>query len=148
MTHRFAAFFIALMLGGVTAGCGLRKIDEKNVETLMHDFQNGTLQLTGSTEAGGNTGWFSSDYVNLNNHRKWVELAKLLIEANTADDLSWYLLGASADGLGYEKAAAQYFTNSINAPVAFCAPGPNYLDSVCAGLKLPEDTYKRLGELK
>ena len=144
--HKLCPIMVFILICFVS-GCATREINEGNVDVLLHNFQEGTLQLSSSLETSGNNGRFSSQYVELANKRKWTQFSKLVIMANSADDLSWYLLGISAEGLGYKKAARQYYVNSVNSPVKLCHAGNGYLKTVCCDLYLPEESLKQLRDL-
>jgi hypothetical protein len=64
----------------------------------------------------------------------WSDLGAKVIEISHGNDLAYYYLGASAEGLGYMDAAATYYRLALTAPIKCDGIFNN-----CDGFKFPAD---------
>jgi hypothetical protein len=143
---RLPAIFAAVAL---LNGCAsTREIDDQNVDLLVAEFQNGTLQLEHASNPAWHTAQAAAKYVPAINSGNWTEVAKLMIKTDESNDMTWFLLGESAIYLGYPQAGQKYLRNSIAASVKFCADGPGYFPLICAGAHLPDDAFRGLAALE
>ena len=131
---------IAATLSLSIAGCVTQPT---NVETLQA-FLSGSAALKNSTLPIG-------EYVQLRpkmwaafHGQDWAGLSQLVLQAGFDNDLSWYYLGASAEGLGYLPAAKIYFMRSVQS-VHHC--NGQITGDMCGGSRLPADAiagYRRV----
>ncbi len=77
--------------------------------------------------------------------QNWKGLAQILIANSYGNDLSWYYLGRSAEGLGYPEAAAAYYRNARSAKTR-CKG--HFIGNDCDGHTFPADIDARLGALQ
>ena len=99
-----------------------------------------TCRISCSGEWGKNRKLFKSLY----DARRWRELATGVYQIGFNEDLSWFYLGAAADGLGYARAALTYYENSLTAEHK-CN---TMLLNICNDLDVPVLVKNRLASLE
>ena len=78
----------------------------------------------------------------LDEAKKWDELAVLVMRTGYPDDLTFYYLGRAAAGRGTYAAAAGYYRESIR--LADTSGACSKLSHLCAGLTFPQAAIRRL----
>jgi len=138
--------FVAIALGAaLLAGCSTPSAPSVNVDEAMLLVQVGRPVLR--CRADCLAAWRAAapqaeqDLA----RQRWRDLAESLIRVNYQDDLTLYYLGRAAEGLGYPKAAASYYRQSMefSGTSGSCA----YLSRQCGGVTLPRDAALRLATL-
>lgn len=153
-----AIFFLSL---GLSSCFGINNIDQSNGEQLFNQFSSGTLRLGTGFKRIHNNAHFADELFKAAQNQDWAELAKVAIQSNAGDDIGYYYLGMAAEGLGYKKAAATYYTMSIQVINDRSMPSKcvhsqdqgmyldrSYYSSVCRGIVLPNDAIARLNRLR
>ncbi len=139
------------LLNVLATGCVNQTIDATNAGQIFDQFSSGNLQLDQGLRSVGNNIWFSNRmFADLVNH-DWAGLSKLVIEADSGNDIGYFYLGLSAEGLGFPNAAAQYYQRSISDSETNIDPtectygsGRTYAFALCHGIVLPDAAEERL----
>jgi predicted Zn-dependent protease len=78
-------------------------------------------------------------------NRKWEDLARAVLTVGQAEDLSWYYLGAAAEGLGEPLAARRYYQLAVQLAQhqGLCATTRER-----CGVRLPEQAQQALRRLR
>lgn len=130
--------FASLVL--VCSGCGPKHIDQTNVDSLLKNFADGTIEL-GSLTIGYER--YRTKMRTFYAAEDWESLAKAVIEGDWHTDINWYYLGRSAEGLGLYVAAKSYYAKALSTKYK-C-----YLYSYgCDGLSFPQDITARIEALR
>jgi hypothetical protein len=151
------AAVIALLIGLAFAlpGCSSIAINDSNAPELFAQFSAGTLRLkTGFTAVGTNI-FHVEDMYFASASKDWAGLSKIVIQANSGDDVGYFYLGLAAEKLGYKSAARTYYQLSIDDSRYQTLPTQctrrdtpfSYLGDKCHGLELPDAAIQRLDAL-
>src|SRR6266851_7154260 len=76
----------------------------------------------------------------------WQDLAVLVLRTGYQDDLSLYYLGRAAQGLGYLRAAASYYWQSVQ--LSGTSSSCEHLSRMCGGVVLPPMASSRLAAIE
>jgi hypothetical protein len=145
-----------IVIPAVLSGCAVQTINEKNASELFDKFSTGNMQLATGFPAVGTNIFHVEDMYDAAQSKDWTRLSRIVIEANSGDDVGYYYLGLAAQQLGYKDAARIYFKKSVDdsrrqtLPTQ-CTIGPqasSYLGRQCHGLVLPQAAYDRLDALR
>jgi hypothetical protein len=108
---------LALLAGGVslTTGCAVQHPlpDATAREALFDRFAAGEVELQCRFDCSYTYEENASYIAQLYNNKMWRELAVLISHIGYRQNLTWYMLGVSADGLGYRDAAARYYEKAL-----------------------------------
>lgn len=154
-TTRTSLWALILVLNATLAGCATVSISENNAGTVYDKLISGNYRLSSAILSAG-VDIFSADRMADAAVRKdWATLSKLVIQANTSDDLSYYYLGLATWGLGYKNAARKYFELSIqsanqSSESNLCTDNISQVVwryGPCHGIRLPRDAELMLEQL-
>lgn len=135
--------FISLVL--VCSSCGGRHIEKTNVYDLSESFKKGTIELSWAGVGG-----YKNYRIKMRKfyaEKNWEFLSKTVIEADRGQNIDWYYLGRSAEGLGLYKAAKVYYTNALSTLHALKCDD-SVSDLGCDGINFPQDIIVRLSALR
>lgn len=118
----------------------VHNFDSLTAFTYAQKFVNG--ELIWLSHCGSAWGWERGDLRFLYKGEEWSQLAKHVIKVGCAEDLSYFYLGRSAEGLGLPNAAKVYYKRALMAPKCDRFPFNN-----CDGHTFPQEIENRLGGL-
>lgn len=115
----------------------------------LQDFAIGKAELiTPGWTTGASAAWTAGTHteqnLELHANEQWETLARVVLNDNYGDDLRWYFLGRSAEGLGLCDTALLYYENSREKSQKFAS---RCLGGVC-GIDLPEALLDRLNAIE
>lgn len=122
-----------------TVGCASSPPRPKS-GSLYTDFSNGDIRLDCRLSCAGKFGSNLSYMMQLHNAESWNELAKEVYLAGFNQDIAYYFLGRSAEGLENYQAAETYYLLGQAATACML--------SGCGGLVFPDVINNRLAILK
>jgi hypothetical protein len=126
------------------SACGsLETVDESNVDTLLDDFVNGRIVLSGAFSRVWPWSQNNQAAKALYNVKDWQKLSKLIIQINNGTDLSWFYLARSAEGLGFSDVSIKYYIEALETNYK-C---DSLLSNICDGFVFPVDIFYRLSVL-
>jgi len=135
---------IALVVVVLTGCSALKPITSQNIDQVVEEFSTGKVVLRDSLFTLKiyleNRGVMHALY----GSGDWMSLAKLVIQVDFANDLNWFYLGRSAEGLGFYKAAKIYYLQAASSNHKCNNPTTG---DECAGLHFPSDIVSRLNGL-
>jgi hypothetical protein len=114
--------------------------DRKLAKEVTDNFTKGKIIMTCRFSCLGPSGRYMNTQRKLYDEELWGELAELTIRIGWKDNLQYYYLGRSAEGLGFKKAAKIYYKKALNENNK-CAWGS------CTGLDVPSLAKQRLKNL-
>ena len=130
-------FFASLVL--VCSGCP-KHIDQTNVDNMLKNFAGGTIEL----------GFPTFGYERYRTKMRafyaaadWESLAKAVIEGDSHEDIDYYYLGRSAEGLGLYVAAKSYYDKAIST-IFKCYK----FHHGCDGFSFPQDITAQIESLR
>lgn len=128
----FASLFL------VCSGCAnqVLHIDQTNVDGILKSFEAGTMELNLTSIDHDN---YRAKTRELYAKKDWESLAKAVIEGGANQDIDWFYLGRSAEGLKLYIAAKSYYTKGISAEFK-CDKMP----TGCDGFSFPRDINARM----
>ena len=128
----FASLFL------VCSGCAnqVLHIDQTNVDGILKSFEAGTMELNLTSIDHDN---YRAKTRELYAKKDWESLAKAVIEGGSNQDIDWFYLGRSAEGLKLYIAAKSYYTKGISAEFK-CDKMP----TGCDGFSFPRDINARM----
>ena len=133
----------AIIVGLALSGCSsqVETLTPAVEASMMTDLQAGrqtltctvNCMLTWSTQASGVHG--------LDLAEKWPDLTYRVMQIGFGNDLAYYYLGQSAQGLGYHRAAIDYYQYSLALATGTnsllkCEAGQNSMGDPCQGVDL------------
>ncbi len=132
----------AAAMMAVLGACSTRidEINTKNVDQIVDEFVSGRAELDCYLACATKFGANQAAMRNLHDAGLWDDLAKLVITIGYNQDISWYYLGRSAEGLGLHDAALTYYKRSIASEYK-CQ---SFMLNVCSGLAVPETVNQRI----
>jgi S1-C subfamily serine protease len=146
---RFVTLILAVLAIAGCASTAVNKTDEAAM-ARFDAFRGGNITLPmGTIEAAEWALWRDAAY----NHLaagEWRELADLVQRKGINNDLNWYYLGRSAEGLGELELARQYYQHSIEHSNSDKASHrcQGVVISLCDGFEFPDVTLARLAQLQ
>jgi hypothetical protein len=146
---RFVTLILAVLAIAGCASTAVNKTDEAAM-ARFDAFRGGNISLPmGTIEAAEWALWRDAAY----NHLaagEWRELADLVQRKGINNDLNWYYLGRSAEGLGELELARQYYQRSIEHSNSDKASHrcQGVVISLCDGFEFPDVTLARLAQLQ
>lgn len=135
---------IFLIVCFVLVGCatsGSYKANGKPVVDVMASLKSGEIRLKGNIGRSGPWGWNRGKAKKLHDSQSWKDLAITVTRVGYSQDLTYYYLGRSAEGLGYLDASKHYYN---------LAKHSNKCDgilNVCDGFVFPKMIDERLALL-
>jgi hypothetical protein len=122
-------------------GCApLRVISDQNIDQIIDEFSGGKTTLRDSPLTIKNYVDNRAAMHLLYSAEDWKSLAKLVIQVDYDNDLMWFYLARSAEGLGFKDAAKKYYLNSAST-IHKC--NNTITGNECNGLVFPRDiTYR------
>lgn len=134
---------IALALALLCVACASEvHVGTDNKDQIATDFANGKINLTGETPTLAQYNE-SQQMHGLYLAKDWKSLSRLVLEGNYDGDLNWFYLGRSAEGLGLNDAAANYYSRALSSPHRCAGPLGDY----CNGFVFPRDILQHLSRL-
>ncbi len=127
---RSLAMGLLLLCGGCAAK--VAAIDNSNVDALVNQFVDGKAQLDCELPCAGTFGANRQAMLAMYQAGNWSKLAKLVMSIGFNEDLSWFYLGRSAEGLGLGDTAVEYYTKALETPSRCGA-------NSCDGFVFPDD---------
>lgn len=126
----------------LTTACSARvdAVDTSNIDQLVDEFVSGKANMDCYVTCSAKFGANQAAMRQMHDNGQWDGLAKLVITIGYDQDISWYYLGRSAEGLGLRKAAMTYYQKAINTKNK-CNM---MMINVCSGLSFPESINQRL----
>ena len=82
----------------------------KQTPETFSNFTRGESRLTCGVSCSGTWGYSRKQAKSFYENALWNDLAKLVIEIGYENQLSYFYLGRSAEGIGYSSAARTYYT--------------------------------------
>jgi len=146
---RFVTLILAVLAIAGCASTAVNKTDEAAM-ARFDAFRGGNISLPmGTIEAAEWALWRDAAY----NHLaagEWRELADLVQRKGINNDLNWYYLGRSAEGLGELELARQYYQRSIEHSNSDKASHrcQGVVISLCDGFEFPDVTLARIAQLQ
>ena len=122
------------------AGCatsGSYTLKAQSGANLDESLKNGEIRLACELACSGAFGYNQSKMKELHNNSLWTNLALTVANIGYDEDLSYYYLGRSAEGLGYYDAAKIYYALAQNSNRC------NGVINVCDGFKFPDVINQR-----
>ncbi|PWC56794.1 hypothetical protein TSO221_00725 [Azospirillum sp. TSO22-1] len=116
------------------------EINTKNVDQIVDEFVSGKAELDCYLACATRFGSGQATMRNLHDAGRWDDLAKLVITIGYNQDISWYYLGRSAEGLGLHDAALTYYKRAISSEYKCLT----FMLNVCSGLAVPETVNQRI----
>ncbi len=135
---RLAALSLALLCGACAGR--IDQISPQNVGPLVDQFVDGNAVLDCELSCAGKFGFNRQAMLAMSQSGDWANLARTVISIGYNQDLSWFYLGLSAQGLGLGDAAVTYYTKALDTP-RYCNNGSS---NVCDGFVFPDDIYAQL----
>ena len=135
---RSLALSLLLLCGGCAAK--IEHIDQNNVDALVDQFVDGKAQLDCDLPCAGRFGFLRSAMLNMYQAGNWSDLAKTVISTGYNEDLSWFYLARSAEGLGLGDTAIDYYIKALDTPF-------HCNDNTCDGFIFPDDIYTQASGL-
>lgn len=135
-------FFVWLISGCSTIPSSGVKTNPSGSMELTTDFRLGSAKL--ECELSCATAWGANrrQLRAVHDAGLWEDLALNVLRIGFSNDLAYYYLGRSAEGLGYHSAAEVYYRRSIAAAIS--RPKCNFLFNNCDGFVFPKDAESRL----
>ena len=116
-------------------------INQTNVNSLLKNFMEGTIEL-GQPTVGYKD--YRHKFWEFNAAKQWESLAKAVIEGGSNQDIDWFYLGLSAEGLKLDKAANSYYAKAISA-TSKCETTPtSSSNDGCDGFIFPQAINARI----
>jgi hypothetical protein len=141
---RRARIIRSLAMGLVLAcgGCATKvaNIDNNNVGTLVDQFVDGKAQLDCALACAGSFGANRQAMLAMYKAGDWSRLAKTVMTVGFDQDLSWFYLGRSAEGLGLGDTAVEYYTRALESQYHCDA-------NTCDGFLFPDDVLTQASGL-
>jgi len=142
---RIKIFTICVIL--FISGCSTSPTKNSNPNFLV-DLKNGNITLSGG-DCGFSWGYNNSSYLYNLAQENWEELALQMHSHGCTQDVAYYFLARSAEGLGFKEAAKKYYRISIaNSKIGnhfyTCSA---VFDMNCYGFSFPKDSLVRLNAL-
>jgi hypothetical protein len=110
-------------------------INQTNVDSLLKSFVDGTIEL-GQPSVGYKD--YRHKFWEFNTAKDWDSLAKVVIEGGANQDIDWFYLGRSAEGLKLYKAANSYYAKGLSA-TSKCEKTPTSTSNDgCDGFGFPQ----------
>jgi clan AA aspartic protease (TIGR02281 family) len=138
---------IVLLCGCASQNDGL---SGRSDDYILDQISKGHAELTCTLGCSLNQGLHRPEFKRLYVERSWRELALKVTALGSLNDQSWFYLGMSAEGLGYNDAAIIYLNHAINVSEKL-EPGIqcNYINLInnCDGLTFPNDAVFELHKL-
>jgi S1-C subfamily serine protease len=136
----------------LVAGCASTVVDTTDQATVArHEaFKSGNVILPmGTLEAAEWTINRQAAY-NLLAASRWRELADLVQRKGISNDLAWYYLGRSAEGLGHADLARSYYQRSVDRTNSgkYSHRCQGKVISTCDGFDFPDVAQARLSSLQ
>ena len=140
--HGRLARFAGLSLLLLSAGCAARveQINDQNVGPLVDQFVDGKAVLDCDLPCAGRFGANRKAMFGMYQASDWSTLSRTVVRIGFNQDLSWFYLGLSAQGLGLADSAAAYYSKALETP-NHCASGAI---NACDGFAFPDDIYTQL----
>lgn len=125
--------FLFLLFGCATKN---RPIDEEERAGIKRDFESGALRVTcESIGCSASMGRNQKSMRDLYDQKKWNDLVVLVANVGSANNLSYFFLGRSAEELGFSNNARIYYKEALSVRTK-CKWG--VIDN-CVGLDVPEE---------
>jgi hypothetical protein len=119
-------------------------INQTNVDSILKNFVDGTIEL-GQPSVGYKD--YRHKFWEFNAAKKWDSLAKAVIEGGSNQDIDWFYLGLSAEGLKLYKAAKSYYAKGLSA-TSKCETTPtSSSNDGCDGFIFPQAINARIEKL-
>lgn len=132
MISKYAVIFLLLQIVSFS-GCvsdGARSVSGAKSINQYDSFLAGDIRVDCFLLCGGTWGMNSAKIASSYNLGSWKELATDVMNIGYRNDISYYLLGAAAEGLGKPKAAQIYYKLALDDPFKCVTPN-------CLGLDVP-----------
>jgi hypothetical protein len=107
LSIRSLLILLLLLLGG----CASKSIRIVNETDFISTLASGELVQDG--DCSGTWGWNRNQMRALYTLERWEELARMVHSIGCSQDMAYYYLGRSAEGLGFYDAAKKYYKSSI-----------------------------------
>ncbi len=130
-------FFALPMLISCAAG-GVRTPSGAPITDVIGALENGEIRLSCDTACSGAWGSVSRKVKELHDNGLWRDLAIETARVGFREDLAYYYLGRSAEGLGYDSAADTYYRLAL----ANRYKCDGFINN-CDGFVFPQDINKR-----
>jgi hypothetical protein len=145
--HNYAGNWSGALLAIVLACAGCAPpltIDEGNSRNAATGFANGDIVLADSMATIPSYQKHKLEMHNLYLKGDWQSLSRLVIEVNYDNELDWFYLGRSAEGLGLNDAARHYYGRALST-VHKCVGV--FIGDECDGLSFPRDVMIRVNAM-
>jgi outer membrane protein OmpA-like peptidoglycan-associated protein len=109
---------IVIMSSNFLFGCASRMAQRPNGEEVfdvISSLKKGELRLNCGVSCSGTSGFYSKKTNDFFNNQLWNDLAIEIARIGYSEDLAYYYLGRSAEGLGYPDEAKVYYKLSMSA---------------------------------
>jgi hypothetical protein len=108
-----AILFVVTLIGISCASPKYATVTPELHSQFIRDLKVGNLNLDCDTpECYLSWGEHRNELISSYNSRQWEPLAELVMKIGYGQDLAYYFLGMSAEGLGYHEAALKYYRQS------------------------------------
>ena len=121
-----------------------RNLNHADFRQTLDTFRRGETRLLSSVATAPRWGLNRSRLRALHNAQQWRELAVRVAMIDHNEDLSWYYLGRAAEGMGYRRAARDYYRQAQTATLK-CEGA---LFNNCDGVHVLSRSIQRLALLK
>jgi hypothetical protein len=116
-------------------------INQTNVDSLLKNFMDGSIEL-GQPSVGYKD--YRPKFWEFNAAKDWGSLAKAIIEGGSNQDIDWFYLGLSAEGLKLYKAANSYYAKAISATTKCETTPTSSSNDGCDGFIFPQAINSRI----
>ncbi|MCB1930732.1 MAG: hypothetical protein KDH17_22235 [Rhodocyclaceae bacterium] len=139
MNYRTVVLMLLTLGLGACASGGSRTVSGSDVVDVITTFKSGELRLECDTACSGAWGAARRRAKSLYDAALWTDLVHEVAKVGFRIDQTYFYLGRSAEGLGYNEAASTYYSLAL-ANSYKCAGFIN----VCDGLEVPRESRKAL----
>ena len=142
-SRRFQFWFCIIVCLLASSGCatGSRTVSGVPVTDLKKELESGDIRLTCELPCAFAFGVNSTKMKELHDKALWYELAETVVRIGLCEDLAYYYLGRSAEGLGYIKGARTYYGLANTKTIHKCS------GKLCEGFIFPRDIFSALDRL-
>jgi len=140
-----ARILLAYFITSITIGCastGSYTTSGQRIIDIQQVLSNGDIRLTCDTSCSGSWGAKRNEMKSLYENELWKDLASTVAGIGFRSDQTYFYLGRSAEGLGYEDAARTYYKLAKASYKCDSFPFNN-----CDGLVFPRQIDERLEKL-
>ncbi|MBF0560573.1 MAG: hypothetical protein HQL37_00890 [Alphaproteobacteria bacterium] len=111
-----------------------------NISSLVDQFVDGTVQLDCGASCSDTFAARRPAMLAMYRSNDWVRLSREVVTIGYDQDLAWFYLGQSAQGLGLGDAAVKYYLYAMETP-------SKCLDEMCDGFIFPERIERQLSHM-